>query len=163
MFKVNAIVVLFAVLLTACGYQLRGAVDLPASMQKVYLQNASSPLREQFGTSIRASSGRMVDSVGQAGVVINVLTERFDRRVLSLSSTGKANEFELLYALDFEVLNSKGGVMLKRQTIELSREYFNDQQAIIAKTNEEEVIRTEMYQQAVRSIINQTRARLTNG
>lgn len=148
-------------LLASCGYHIRGTVDLPEALRKVYLAGASPLLREQFSKSLKTSSGEVVNSASKAGMVIQVLNERMDRRVLSLSNTGKANEFELNYSLDFQLLDAKGEVLLDRQTIEISRDYFNDQEAIIAKTNEEAVIKTEMYQQAVRSIVDRARAYLT--
>lgn len=49
---------------------------------------------------------------------------------------------------------------MARQPVEIKREYFNSQLAVIAKENEETVIRNEMYQQAVRTVINSVRASL---
>lgn len=152
----------FVLMLASCGYHLRGAVDLPEPMRKVFLANASLPLREQFSQSLKTSKGMVVNSIEQASLVVNVLNERMDRRVLSLSNTGKANEFELNYSLDFQLQDTKGEALADRQTIEINRDYFNDQEAIIAKTNEEAVIMKEMYQQAVRSIVDRARAQLTS-
>jgi len=42
---------------------------------------------------------------------------------------------------------------MPRQPISIKREYYNNQQAILAKDNEELIIRHEMYQQAIRSIV----------
>lgn len=148
----------FVLVLASCGYHLRGAVDLPEQLHKVYLANASAPLIEQFSKSLKMSSGTMVNTIDQASTVVNVLNERMDQRVLSLSNTGKANEFELYYSLDFQLQDPTGTVLVERQTVEINRDYFNDQEAIIAKTNEEAVIRKEMYQQAVRSIVDRARA-----
>ena len=47
--------------------------------------------------------------------------------------------------------------MTDRQTVEIRREYYNDQSVVIAKDNEETVIRGEMYQQAVYAIFNRAR------
>ena len=79
------------------------------------------------------------------------------RRVLSLSARGRANEFELDYRIEYEFANAGNTILMPRQPIEVKREYFNDQQDIIAKDNEEKVIRNEMYQQTVRAIINRAR------
>jgi LPS-assembly lipoprotein len=76
---------------------------------------------------------------------------------LSLSARGRANDFELDYRLEYELVNKANAVLLPRQSLEVRREYFNDQQEIIAKDNEEIVIRDEMYQQAVSTIINRAR------
>jgi LPS-assembly lipoprotein len=49
---------------------------------------------------------------------------------------------------------------MARQPVEIKRDYFNNQLAIIAKDNEETVIRNEMYQQAVRTVVNRARVAL---
>ncbi|MCK9397910.1 MAG: LPS assembly lipoprotein LptE, partial [Methylobacter sp.] len=89
--------------------------------------------------------------------------ENVDRRVLSLSSRGKSNEFELSYRLNYELANAKDVLLMERQSIEVRRDYYNDQQYVIAKENEEAGIRNEMYQQAVRTIVNRARMALESG
>ena len=46
---------------------------------------------------------------------------------------------------------------MPRQRLEVKREYYNNQQDIIAKANEEAVIREEMRHSAVRLIIDRAR------
>ncbi|HEY8096151.1 MAG TPA: LPS assembly lipoprotein LptE, partial [Methylobacter sp.] len=89
--------------------------------------------------------------------------EEFNRRVLSVSSSGKSNEFELEYRLDYEFANAKDALLMEKQTVEIKREYYNDQKFVIAKENEENVIRSEMYRQAVQTILNRARTVLEAG
>lgn len=152
-----ALLILLTLALGACGYRLQGTVDLPDNINKVYLQGASGDLRDHFTRTLRSSSVRIVDSVGQAELVINMLNERLDRRVLSLSPIGKANEFELAYKLDYELLDNQGAVLAHNQSVEIIREYYHDQEAVIAQAIEEQVIINEMYKQAVRSILDLAR------
>ncbi len=154
------LLILLTLTLNACGYRLQGTVDLPDNINKVYLQGASNSLRDQFTRTLRSSPVRIAESAGQAELVINTLNEKLDRRVLSLSSIGKANEFELNYKLEYELLDNQGAVLARNQSVEIIREYYNDQEAIIAQANEEQVIITEMYKQAVRSILDLARTQL---
>lgn len=153
----KAIILGLALLLSACGYHLRGAFELPASMKNVYVEGGSGQLREQFKQVMKTSSGQLVSSRNGAGIVIKIFNEDFNRRVLSLSSRGKSNEFELDYRLDYEFANAGDALLMERQSVDIRREYYNDQQFIIAKDNEEAVIRNEMYQQAVHTIVNRAR------
>ena len=84
------------------------------------------------------------------------------KRALSLGSGGRANQYGLEYRLNYEVTDTNNNPIVKSQPIEIRREYFNDQQLILGKDNEELVIRNEMYQQAVRTMINQIRFGLQN-
>ncbi len=44
----KAVIVVVALLLSACGYHLRGAFALPAAMKNIYLEGGSEQLRDQF-------------------------------------------------------------------------------------------------------------------
>ncbi|WP_411725699.1 LPS assembly lipoprotein LptE [Methyloglobulus sp.] len=157
--RINKSVILIASLLTtACGYHLRGAYDLPTGMKTIFLQGGSPALREQLNAVLKSSSGRLAVSPEKADIVLRIFKDGIERRALSLSERGRSNEIELEGHLEFEVLDAKNGVLVAREPINFRREYFNDQQAVIAKDIEETVIRNEMYQQVVRTIINRGRS-----
>ena len=156
----KSVILGMALLLSACGYHLRGALELPAGLKNVYLEGGSGQLQEQFNSAMKTSSVGIASSPETAGMIVRIFNEDNQRRVLSLSSTGTANDFELNYRFDYELVDSKNKVLMPRQSIDIKREYYNDQLAVIAKGNEETVIRNEMYQQAVRSMINRARVAL---
>jgi len=58
----KAAVFVIALLLSACGYHLRGAFELPANMKKVYVEGGSPSLREQFNQIMKSSSGQLLSS-----------------------------------------------------------------------------------------------------
>lgn len=151
-------VLIMVLLLTACGYHLRGAFNLPEGLKKVYLQGGSAPLREQFSKTLQGSSGQLVKYSDSGGITVRIFDNDIKQRGLSLSAGGRSNEFELHYRLEYELRDSANKILLAREPLDIRREYFNDQQDIIAKDNEESVIRNEMYQQAVRSILGRISA-----
>jgi LPS-assembly lipoprotein len=159
----KAVILSLALLLSACGYHLRGAIQLPENMKSIYVEGSSGALLDQFKQIMKTSSSALSSSRTGAGIVIKVANEEFNRRVVSLSSRGKSNEFELEYRLDYEFTNAKDAPLMEKQTVEIRREYYNDQSAVIAKENEENVIRNEMYQQAVQTILNRARVVLEAG
>ncbi|MDD5461652.1 MAG: LPS assembly lipoprotein LptE [Methylococcales bacterium] len=156
----KSVILLMALFLTACGYHLRGALELPKGMKNVYLDGGSPQLLDHFKRAMDISSVPLATSPESAGMIVKIFDEDSQRRVLSLSSGGIANDFELSYRFEYELVDANNKVLMPRQPIEIKREYFNDQVAIIAKGNEESTIRDEMYQQAVRSIMNRARVAL---
>ena len=153
----KAVILSLALILSACGYHLRGALELPGNMKNIYVEGGSAPLHDQFQQIVKSSSTQLSSSRKGAGLIIKIYDEDFSRRSLSLSSRGKSNEFELYYHFDYELVDAGGNKMTDRQTVEIRREYYNDQSVVIAKDNEETVIRGEMYQQAVYAIFNRAR------
>jgi LPS-assembly lipoprotein len=160
-FTKNTFIFITFLFISACGYHLRSQADLPKGLDKVYLQGASSEFRKIMKTRLKSSGVKLVDKLEQAGLIVQVEKEKMDRRVLSLSSTGRANEYELYFLLDFILLDAKGNVLAKKQNIEITRDYFNDQEAVLGKNNEELVIREEIYNRAVETIITRAVAVLT--
>lgn len=155
-------ILLIALLLSACGYHLRGEIELPTELKSVYIQGASGPLLDQFNKALISSSVQIVNTPAAAGTIITVSNEDTLKRALSLGSGGRANQYGLEYRLNYQVTDKENNEIVKSQPVEIRREYFNDQQLILGKDNEEIVIRNEMYQQAVRTIINQVRFGLKN-
>lgn len=137
---------------------MRGAYDLPQSMKSIFIQGGSSTLREQLNATLKSSAGQLVDSPEKADIILKIHKDEVERRVLSLSERGRSNDIELAGHIEYELLDSQKGVIVAKEPIDFRKEYFNDQQDVIAKDNEETVIRKEMYQQVVRTIINRGRA-----
>lgn len=150
----NIFLIVVLSFVTACGYHLRGSIALPAALKNIYLFGVSSPLSAEMQTILRAADGKIATSPNEAGLVIKVLKEDMRRRVLSIGQTGKSSEVEISYYLRFQFYDNKENPLLDEQTIELNREYFNDQTAILAKENEEVMINKEMYRQAARMLMS---------
>ena len=146
--------VLMMGLICSCGYHLRGSITLPSGLKTIYLDGASSELHDRFKKSIGTNDLTLTETSDNAGLIVRVYNEENYRRILSLSAGGAANDFELAYEFNYDVLDNQNNVLAQHQTVSIKREYYNNQQAIIAKDNEELVIKGEMYKQAVVSILN---------
>jgi len=147
-------------ILNACGFHLRSAVDLPEAMKKIYLQDASAKLQGAFKKSIRSSKGELVANPQQAGIIVNILEEEIDRRSISLSSRGKSTEYEINYYLTYELRDSEDKLLIPEQTIEIIKDYYDNQVDVIAKDIEGNLIRDEIYREAVRRMIDKARFEL---
>ena len=147
-------------LLSACGYHLRGSIDLPEGLKRIYLSGASSQLTAGMKKTLKFSGGKLVENAQQAGVVVQIVKETMETRVLSLSATGRANEYEIIYTLKFNLLDAKQQLISELRTLEISRDYFNNQEQVLAKNNEAQIIRDEIYRNAVQSVINRARIAL---
>lgn len=147
-----------------CGWQLRGVADLPPEMAQVYVEGLSRRSRfvQDLNENLSFSGGGVTADRESAGVILNVFDEQFERRVVSLSEQGKANEYELAYRIRFELQKPDGKTLLPAQIIEIVRAYFNPQVEVIGKSEEEAEIRREMYKEAVRTLLRRSEIALTH-
>lgn len=144
---------LMFLMLTACGYHLRGSIAMPESLKNLYVFNASSALQSELSDVMKASKGHLASSPNEASLVVKIISEDIKTRVLSIGSSGKSNESQLDYFLQFQFYDNQENQVMEEQRIEIAREYFNDQTAVLAKSNEEQILRKEIYKQAVRMLM----------
>lgn len=152
------LLLVIAGLFSGCGFRMRKPVELPPGMNKIFVKGLPSggPFASHLNQTMQLSNGRVTNDLAAAGLVLNVFGNRLNRRVVSLSQTGKANEYELTYRLDYELQSPDGKTILPRQTIQVIRDYFNPQVNVIGKSAEEGVIRNEMYKEAARTLLRRT-------
>jgi len=160
----NSSVLLLFLLMTACGYHLRGSIQLPEVLKKIYVQGASSPLTDAINQVFSGASGKLVSSSAKAGMILKVINEDYQRRTVSVNASGYSNEYELVYRLSYVLLDKQGTIIVPKQTVSASKSYYNSQNSnvLIAKANEEASLRKEVYVQAVRELVNRARAVLKN-
>jgi LPS-assembly lipoprotein len=154
MFNPKRIIVVFFFFLSACGYHLRGDIELPQGMENIYMEAASGMLQAEMTKALKSSQGKLVSSAAEAGVQIKISKEQMTSRVMSINTAGRANQFQLIYQVMFSIYDASNKLLLADQNVQIKREYFNDQTEILGKNNEETVIRLEMYQQAVSSMMS---------
>lgn len=147
-----------ALLVGACGFHPRGAVELPPGVSKVYVQAPSALLGEPIAMYLEAGGARQVTDRADADVAVLVTGERQDRRLLAVDPrTGKAREYELSYALTYQLARKDGSAILPPQTVSLVRDYTFDPTAVIAMGEEEALIYAEMRRDAVQQVLRRLR------
>ncbi|MBI5462248.1 MAG: hypothetical protein HY941_08705 [Gammaproteobacteria bacterium] len=146
------VIMLTALLLTACGFHLRGDVKLAAVLNKVYIEGNDpyDPLVRELTRSLTTTGAAVVAESKDATAVLQILKNSGSRRVLSVSSAGKVREYELYQTLEFKVRDAAGRELLAPQRLELTRDYLFDKEDVLGKSSEEEMLRRDMRRDLVR-------------
>ncbi len=157
------LLIAWLLLLTGCGFHLRGAVELPQDKRRIALQGIpmNHPVARDLSQMLAFSKARLVADPAKADVVLRILEIRQDRRVLSLDENGKAIEFELIYRIRFNLLTPDNKTILPPQLVDLHRNYLNTQLQVIGKAQEESLLRQEMRREAVRTILRRMQTALS--
>ncbi len=153
----RALAVVLALALSGCGFQLRGAADLP--FETVFVPGATSGVALDIKRNIQSGTRtRVVDDVKSAEAVLQFLQEVREKHILSLTGTGRVREFQLRYRVGFRLHDGKGGEFLPANTIELTRDVtFNDAQ-ILAKETEEQILYRDMQFDMVQLVMRRLAA-----
>lgn len=145
-------------LLQGCGWRLRGASLLPETVRFAMVSGVAE--FSKVGLAIKqliTSSGAMLVTEPDTDTIhFVVLENRFTRRVLSVDSSGTANEYGLSYDFRMRVLDGKGKLLVPSRAINLNRVYTYNKNNAIAMSDEEANIKSQMIsfavQQAMRRI-----------
>jgi len=147
-----------ALLLSACGFQLRGTATLPFST--LYVQAApTSQFATQLKRAVRASSGtRIADRPEQAEVILQIMHELQEKQILSLSGGGRVSEYQLRYRVSFRLTDSKNREHIPASEIVLRRDFsYSDDQALAKEFDEAQLYR-DMRSDAVSQLVRRLQA-----
>lgn len=149
----TALLVATALLLSACGFQLRGSYNLPYESLFISLPEGSvigAGLKRQ----IRASGGtRLADTMQEAQGTFLQVSEARERQILSLSTAGRVREVQLRFRYAYRVVDPKGRVLVPTTGIELTRDVTYDDSAILAKEQEEQLLWRDMENDLVQQLL----------
>ena len=157
-------VFLLSFLMASCGFHLRGSQDLSAVLPEVQIQGISK--HSELGRELtRALTAAKVNVLDESETLLSITRDNFSKRVLSLDSAGRVNQYELSYQLGFSLLKkvkseneeSDGKQMIvdliPAQNITEKREYLFDANLVLAKADEETRLNNDMRQAAMLQLV----------
>ena len=86
--------------------------------------------------------------------ILEIISDKLDKRILSLSSTGSVQEYELDYEVKYR-FKTPQTEWSEQLSIKLTRTYTYDDEKRVAKELEEKNLIDGMRDEVVRSIVNQ--------
>lgn len=156
--RVHLTAVLFsAALLSACGFQLRGQYTLPFS--SVFVSTpGSSVVAGALKRELANIPTKLMATAKDADAQLNIIEDRRDRQILSLSGAGRVREYELKLRVVYQLVDARGSVFIPTSEIQLSRILSYDDSRIIAKQQEEALLYQDMERDAVGQILRRMTA-----
>lgn len=149
--------------MTGCGFQLRGYIELPQSLERVTV-NAADPTSSFFQALMGQLAVNGVAVSQQNSPQASVLTihsERLYRQALTISQDARVREYVLYLEVRYSLANAEGEMMLQDEVIRLSREYQFDEQAILGGQREEEFLGDDLARQMASQLVRSLAARLS--
>lgn len=149
------IVMLCGALLTACGFTLRGPINLPFSSLYVNV-----PENSRFGSQLRryiqaaSPNVRIVEDPAQAEVQLQVLDVARERREIALTAQGRVQEYELTLRLTFQVVDARNELVVPPTTLTASRALPYDDNVAQAKEVEAQMLYDNMQADLTQRIIS---------
>ena len=99
------------------------------------------------------SRSRLANAPRQADAILEILDETQQKQILSLSAAGRVQEYLLRYRIAFRVRDANGKELLPADEITLERDFIYDDDAALAKENEELFLYQDMRQDAIQQLV----------
>ena len=152
-----SILTFLVTLLSACGFHLRGQVDLPVGLRILNLDaQAAETMTQNLLRQSMLSNGVTLSQ--DAPYTLKIISESGNRRVLSVTSNAKASEYELTQNLSFKLLDANGEAVSEELNITSYRTLQYDADAEIGKAQEEANLRREMKQNNAYNVLIRLKA-----
>ena len=134
----------------SCGYQLRNAPEI--NFDSISINGGSSGFIKILKKKFK-QSGIQINSE-DSELILDIVNDIFSKKILSLSSSGKVKEYQIIYKVSFRT-KQKNTAWSSPITIETMRDYTYDDKNINAKTKEEARLIIGMQEQLIRRMVTQ--------
>lgn len=144
---------LLGLLLAGCGFHLRGQVKLPFDTLHLQVPNELSPFAQELRDNLKAGGIKLTGKPSEAQVVLQVVSEFPEKRILTLGAGGRVLEYQLLYHVSLRMYDQQQNDWLPAQEMSMRRDFPWDDTQVLAKQQEETMLNENMRSDMVRQIV----------
>ena len=148
----RALLLVTMLALGACGFHLRGSnlEDVQYAFKSLYLKApGETPFVADLRKNLKAGKIELTATADTADLVLEVVTEQATKQILSLSGSGRVQEYQLFYRVSLRAYDSNQTDWISPDDILLSRIMTYDDEQILAKQQEEALLYKDMRSDAV--------------
>ncbi len=150
MIKRNLVVAGLALLLSACGFQLRGTGETNFALEQINLQ-----ARNSYGETARQLEELLKDNGVRvhtgAPYTLDLVSEQNHQRTASYTSAARSAEYELTSVLAYEFRGPQNTVLLQDR-VEVQKVYVHDSNNLISSDQEANQLRQEMRRELLQQL-----------
>jgi LPS-assembly lipoprotein len=135
--KLRVLLLLTAVLLSACGFRLQGSGSLPPEFANTYIQTGDryTPFYRSLTNALRQRGVNVASGPSSATAIIEIRSDVSGQSVTAVSSRNTPLEYEAFYSVAFSVV-LEGQRVLVSEPITLTNRYEYDETTILGKEEE---------------------------
>ncbi len=143
----------FSLLLSACGFQLRG--DAPMGLKSLHVSSAvPSTVAVDVRRTLTGGPTRIVPKADEAEAHLRILAETREKTIFTLTGAGRVYEYQLQLLVSYQVtVPGKEEPLIAPSEIDVRRIVTYSESAPLAKEAEEQLLFKDMQADAAGQIL----------
>ncbi|MCX7186083.1 MAG: LPS assembly lipoprotein LptE [Methylophilales bacterium] len=135
---------------------MRGLAQL--SFQTIFIQGSTLSMSKDLRKSLETNGVKVVADSEDAELMLELLTEETDKRILSIGGDGKVSEYALSYQVSFRTRAATNPLWGDVQTVQASRNFSYSDANLLGKADEEVMLISDMQKDAMRELLRRLTA-----
>jgi len=154
--KLKAVSLSLFMLLTSCGFHLRGMMDMPPWLTNVdiIIQKAHRDLEPLLKEQMEAYHIKINPNPDTAKYWLIIEEDTEQQQITSISSSTTPRQYQMIYTVRFKLTHAKGSDVIPLRTIVVTRQLTVNSDRILGSNDEEAILKSEMRKDAVIQIIS---------
>ncbi|MEW9810026.1 MAG: LPS assembly lipoprotein LptE [Candidatus Symbiodolus clandestinus] len=159
-------------LLSGCGFQSQTVAQLPQAYRTLIVQSSDpySPLTRAVQGQLRQQGFTVIESSQHPTLQLELLDKQEERSLRSLFTDGKAAQYQLVVRLQAQLhwlvrVTPEPSMIRSVEKTPLatvvSHTFFDNPQAALAASVEQQLVQQQLYQQAAHQLVHQLMGLLT--
>ena len=137
--------------LSACGFHLRGASDI--QFKSVFIQGNTLTISKDLKKYLTLNDIQILPTAEKAELLLELVGEENEKRILSLAGDGTVNEYELYYRVSYRSKLINQPLWSEVSTIESRRAFSYSNATLLSKQTEENKLNEVMQKDVVNRLV----------
>lgn len=146
------LVLAVGIILSGCGFHLRGQIDVPPSLMRMHVKGDDIELVNDIEKSLKFSDIEIVDEGAEGAALLDLSATTYEKEVNGTDSNGIATSYKLTYTVPYIVSDAEQEV-LQGEKLHQNRTLAYDAADILLFEREELYLVEEMRKDLVSQLL----------
>jgi LPS-assembly lipoprotein len=121
--------------------------------ESIYVRGGAPAMQRDIKRQLTAGGVKVMENQEDAQASLEIMNDRYEKRIMSLSGKGLVREYELIYHITFRMKAASAEAWGPPQDVEQRRDFSYDDTQLLAKDAEEQRLVSDMRTESVREIL----------
>ena len=154
------IALICTLLLSACGFHLRGMAVAPKWLSNVAIMSPmeNTEMVARLKSQLESYKIYVNPNPEHASYWLVLNQEAFQQKIISVGASTNSRQYQLTLLVSFTVQTKTGKIILPEQQVQVTRQFTANNNRILGSDYEESLITKEMRQEAASQVIKRISA-----